>query len=519
MTLQIGAMIVGLLLVSLASLWGLNGLRQDYGLALSGYQELRHVYDVGWHVAMAETILAADPSDRAAALRQVERAQLLFNRSTIASATSPLSTKSEQMLADISDSIALAVEQLNTDFPLQPSEITAAQDQRAVGQALPKIAGLSDQIRNEILDSEQSAREKLHRTMLAVGLLAGAVIVGSVLLGFIQYRAVMRPLRDLSGGVRRIARGHFTDRLVLGGGEEFAALAQDFNGMAGELDGFYHLLEQKVAANTRELIRSERLASVGFLAAGVAHEINNPLGVIAGYAEYSIEQLKRSRVLEPSVPQIPGSSPGTAAPDDSPPHDLASALQVICDEAFRCKDITAKLLTLARPGEGVRERVSMGEVASTVIAIAGGLREYRDRHLSVTSQPGADLTVLAVEPEMKQVVLNLVLNALEATPPQTGSIKIEIARKGDTVFLSVTDNGRGMTPQTIERAFEPFFTERPNPDGRPRGTGLGLSITHAIVKDHGGRIAAFSDGPGKGSKFTVELPATPASAAGNGSGS
>jgi two-component system NtrC family sensor kinase len=352
--------------------------------------------------------------------------------------------------------------------------------------------------------------------MLAVGLLAGAVIVGSVLIGFFQYRAVMRPLRDLSGGVRRIARGHFTDRLILGGGEEFAALAQDFNGMASELDGFYHLLEQKVAANTRELIRSERLASVGFLAAGVAHEINNPLGVIAGYAEYSIEQLKRSRPGESSLAQGPGCTSG-ATPDDSTPHDVASALQVICDEAFRCKNITAKLLTLARPGEGVRERVSMAEVASTVIAIARGLREYRDRQLSATSQPGVDLTVMAVEPEMKQVALNLVLNALEATPPNTGSIKIDVSRKGDTVVLSVTDNGRGMTPQTIERAFEPFFTERPNPDGRPRGTGLGLSITHAIVKDHGGRIAALSEGPGKGSQFIVELPAAPASAADNGS--
>jgi two-component system, NtrC family, sensor kinase len=514
MTLQIGAMIVGLLLVSSASLWGLNGLRQDYGLALAGYQELRRVYDVGSHLSTAQTILAADQVDRAAARRQVEKAQLSFNEPESAA---PLSPKTRQMLDDISTSISRAVRQLDTDFPGQAPSDVGAEDQRAVGQALPRIGSLTYQIRKEISDSEQAARHKLHRTMLAVGLLAGAVIAGSILLGIVQYRAVIRPLRDLNRGVRRIATGHFTDRLVLGGGEEFAALAQDFNGMAGELDGFYHLLEQKVAANTRELIRSERLASVGYLAAGVAHEINNPLGVIAGYAEYSIEQLKRSPVAASPAPQSPGC---TSTDGDSTHQDIASALQIICEEAFRCKDITAKLLTLAHPGEGVRQRVSMPEVASAVIAIAGGLREYRDRHLSASSQPGADLTVLAVEPEMKQVVLNLVLNALEATPPQTGSVQVDVSRKGDAVLLAVTDNGRGMSPQTIERAFEPFFSERPvrSPDdARQHGTGLGLSITHAIVKDHAGRITAFSDGPGKGSRFTVELPAAIQAAAGNGS--
>jgi signal transduction histidine kinase len=392
-------------------------------------------------------------------------------------------------------------------------------DQSAVGQALPKIALLSDEIQHQIGASEDAARYKLRRTMLAIGVLAGVVMAGSMMLGFIQYRAVMRPLRDLGKGVRRIARGHFTDRMTLGGGEEFATLAQDFNGMAGELDGFYNLLEQKVAANTRELIRSERLASVGFLAAGVAHEINNPLGVIAGYAEYSIDQLKQRPMPTLPADGSPGCSSGAAElANDATRQDIAGALQIICDEAFRCKDITAKLLTLAHPGEGVKQLVSMPAVASAVVAIAGGLRQYRDRKLTTSAEAAADLAVLAVEPEMKQVVLNLVLNALEATAPGTGQVALEVTRKGEAVSLAVTDNGRGMTSETIERVFEPFFTERPTRPAQERGTGLGLSITHAIVKEHGGRITAQSDGPGKGSRFTVELPAASGTAAGNGSG-
>jgi two-component system sensor histidine kinase BaeS len=114
-------------------------------------------------------------------------------------------------------------------------------------------------------------------------------------------------------------------------------------------------------------------------------------------------------------------------------------------------------------------------------------------------------------------LLNLTLNALEAVPAG-GEVRIDLCRKGGWVELCVSDNGRGMSRQTLDRVFEPFFTERrgvptdeTDPDavaGR-RGTGLGLSITHAIVEAHGGRIDAFSDGPGRGSRFVVNLPAAP----------
>ena len=101
--------------------------------------------------------------------------------------------------------------------------------------------------------------------------------------------------------------------------------------------------------------------------------------------------------------------------------------------------------------------------------------------------------------------MNLTVNALEAVSPERGEVRIGGKRSGDWVELSVDDNGKGMTPETMEHVFEPFFTAKRG-TGEP-GTGLGLSITHAIVENHGGRIRVESEGPGRGSRFTVRLPA------------
>ena len=120
-----------------------------------------------------------------------------------------------------------------------------------------------------------------------------AVILAAILLGVFQYRSVINPLRKLGDSVRQIAAGSFANRVQISGSAEFVALANDFNRMAHELDGLYRELEQKVAAKSKELVRSERLASVGYLAAGVAHEINNPLSIIAGYGERAMELLDR----------------------------------------------------------------------------------------------------------------------------------------------------------------------------------------------------------------------------------
>jgi signal transduction histidine kinase len=198
----------------------------------------------------------------------------------------------------------------------------------------------------------------------------------------------------------------------------------------------------------------------------------------------------------------------------------------MCEEAFRCKEITQRLLSLARGSAGDAPKpVCLAAIAREVAGTIGALGDFADRTVTVgaeeTAGRPAAYTVAANDAELKQVVLNLVINALQAVRPATGRVAVTLRRADDaTVELEVADNGRGMTPDALERVFEPFYTDRRGDArgggsggaGGERGTGLGLAITHSIVADHGGTIRAESGGPGRGSRFVVRLPAAPTGA-------
>jgi two-component system NtrC family sensor kinase len=321
---------------------------------------------------------------------------------------------------------------------------------------------------------------------MLMSIIAGLTVAGAIIVGILHYRSVANPLRKLQTSVRILAEGKFSERVPPLTPAEFTSLASDFNRMATELDTLYRQLEEQVAAKSKELVRSERLASVGYLAAGVAHEINNPMGIIAGYAELSLQALKQK----------------------SPPEALVEAeksMKVIAEEAFRCKQITEKLLSLARPGDDNRKIVSLKDVAANVVNLVTGLGEYKNRKITFDSSDHDAFNILASEGEMKQVLLNLTLNALQSLNGSNGHVLIDLHRNDSTIELSVSDNGRGMSAEILDRIFEPFFTAKRGVG--PPGTGLGLSISHMIIQNHGGRITAASAGPNKGSTFTLHLPA------------
>lgn len=321
-----------------------------------------------------------------------------------------------------------------------------------------------------------------YRTLIvltwAASLLAAGLLVVLVLL---FYRWVFRPLRILIKGSRKVAAGQFDYRIQLDSQDEMAELAEAMNAMTARFQSIRDDLDHQVQERTKQVVRSEQLASVGFLAAGVAHEINNPLASIAMCSE-SLE----SRLADLN-------------PDDSEGQVVLDYLRMIQTEAFRCKEITEKLLDFSRIGDVRRQPSELGEIVQDVIDMVGHLGKYQGKHIEF--QPALTVVAAVNSQEIKQVVLNLLTNALDSLDAG-GTVRIELDQRDGQAELTFTDDGCGMTPDVLEHLFEPFFTRRRG----GQGTGLGLSISYRIVADHGGSIDAASDGPSRGSQFRVRLP-------------
>ena len=341
-----------------------------------------------------------------------------------------------------------------------------------------------------VLADEVRIRYRSLIALLSVTSLSAAALLALFLQLF--YRWVFRPLRVLVTGSRRVAAGDFAYRIRLDSRDEMAELAEAMNDMTARFQAIRDDLDRQVQLRTKQVVRSEQLASVGFLAAGVAHEINNPLASIAMCAE-SLE----GRLAEfHSGPNRKDRAPESFADQLQV---MQHYLQMIQSEAFRCKGITEKLLDFSRIGEVKRQNADLRELVSGVIEMVRHLGKYHDRHIELLDSGPIIAPVNAQE--LKQVVLNLITNALDSLDPG-GTLEIKLQRASDKAELLFTDNGCGMTEEVLAHLFEPFFTRRRG----GQGTGLGLSIVYRIVTEHGGQIDAESDGPGRGSRFRITLP-------------
>jgi signal transduction histidine kinase len=347
-----------------------------------------------------------------------------------------------------------------------------------------KLSGFAAEVRGQ------------YRTLL-VGLWVASVTAALVFALFVRlfYRWIFRPLRILILGSREVAGGNFRFRIRMDTRDEIAELAEAMNDMTRRFQDIRDDLDRQVQERTKQVVRSEQLASVGFLAAGVAHEINNPLASIALCAE-SLE----SRVRESLAAAAAG-----GPPPDQQNEVIASYLKMIQNEAFRCKEITEKLLDFSRLGQAKRQETDLGELMQGVIDMIGHLGKYQRKRIDFDR--GQPVMALVNGQEIKQVALNLLTNALDSVDEE-GVVRVELATRDRMAELSVADNGCGMDPEVMERIFEPFFTRR----RAGQGTGLGLSICYRIVSDHGGTIEARSPGPGQGATFLVRLPLSAAGA-------
>ena len=320
--------------------------------------------------------------------------------------------------------------------------------------------------------------------------LFGLILMGGLMRSF--YAWVLNPIRDLENGVNRVANGDFDHRIDVHSGDEMEDLAQAFNEMIQRLQDLYSDLARQVNERSRQLVRSERLASVGFLAAGVAHEINNPLASIAFCSE----------ALEARLGEMLRLTNGRSSEE----RDIFSKyLKMIQEEAFRCKSITERLLAFSRTGDRKREPTDLGALIQSVLDITQHLQNCRGKEIAfekVIDRAGTGRIVAPVNSEeIKSVVLNLVVNALDSME-EGGRLTIQLVQKDGMAEMRFLDTGCGMTQEVLENIFEPFFTR----SRTGKGTGLGLTISHRIINQHDGEIEASSPGPNEGSTFVVRLP-------------
>ncbi len=334
------------------------------------------------------------------------------------------------------------------------------------------------------LNRELFEARRIHKWLSYVIYISGTTsLVIFLLLIRYGYISFFLPVRKLYEGARRVANEDFSYRVQINSDDEMGEFAAAFNSMIDRFQDIKNDLDQQVRERSNQLVRSERLAGVGFLAAGVAHEINNPLSAITMAAD-SLED--RVDTLAPHL-------------DRAELDIFVTYLKMIQRESERCRSITGRLLDFARGQDGIRKRVDVTSTIREVLEMISHLGKFKDRNI-IFDYPHPCYLV-ANGAEIKQVLLNLTANALEAMS-EGGTLTITIRELSEQVEIAFQADGSGMTPEIIENLFEPFFTSKQE----GQGTGLGLSISNRIINDHQGTIEAKSPGLGKGSTFLVKLP-------------
>jgi len=331
----------------------------------------------------------------------------------------------------------------------------------------------------------EAKADYLRQNQLAIGVGAISVLILLTLM-FWGHQMIFVPIRELYKGVRRMAAGDYGFRLKVETKCEIAELAAAFNEMGRRIQEDRANKEREIEERSKQLVLSERLVGAGFLASGVAHEINNPLSVIMT-AAYGLEM----RLDDSALAHL----------NESDRNDVREYLSLVQSEAERCERITKKLLDFSYGKLEERNRYDITAIVQEVAGMTGHLSRYQDRKLTVNRSVPLHAWVNAAE--IKQVLLNLIANALDATTTG-GYVDVSLHEHPDEVEIVVEDDGCGMTPEQQRKIFEPFFTTK----DVGKGTGLGLSITHRIVRDHGGTLEVESPGTGQGSRFTLRLPRT-----------
>ncbi|MBU1087901.1 MAG: two-component sensor histidine kinase, partial [Candidatus Omnitrophica bacterium] len=283
-------------------------------------------------------------------------------------------------------------------------------------------------------------------------------------------------------------------KVMLAANDEMGDLTKAFNHMADELAGSkkeiedWNLrLQDKIEAVTKDLnakqqmlIESEKMASLGILSAGIAHEINNPLGVILGHAQMLIKELKEKKSLDN-------------------PQESIQMLETIESYTRRCSYIINSLIQFAREKQMQLISVDINQTIENALIFTQN--RIVNKNIGIIKNFGENLaSIQADQIQLEQVFINIILNA-DASMPQGGSLKISTQSASDQIKVLFEDNGEGISKDNINRIFEPFFSTKDH----GKGSGLGLSLSYGIIQAHGGDIKIISK-KNKGTLVEVFLP-------------
>jgi len=341
-----------------------------------------------------------------------------------------------------------------------------------VGQRLRTFTGVRDQVVFSFLG------------------IASILFIVIIAMSYLVTRSITRPLSEMVDVTKSIAKGELDREVQVDSRDELGQLAVSFNKMVTslkkmrlELQEWANTLEQKVKERTEALskmqqkvVQAQRLASVGKLAAGIAHEINNPLGGILVFSSLILEQI----------------------PEDDPNREN---LQEIVHQTMRCRDIVKGLLQFSRQEPGKATQVKINEALNTTLSLIE--KQALFHNIQVTRKFTEPLPpIMADLSQLQQVFMNVILNAVQA---MDGAGELTLTTRSDTsagkVSIEIADTGCGIAPELMDRIFDPFFTTKEI----GQGTGLGLAIAYGIVTKYQGRMSVASE-VGKGARFTIQFP-------------
>ena len=379
-----------------------------------------------------------------------------------------------QRILHVDNMVDVYLKKLSRVYTLRANEARLKQEKQNtfdLGQAvLEEVNSIVITSSHKTAQRILRARENIQKTKR---FLYGLMVIGPLLIiviAFFYFRNFARSVATLTKATRKIKEGEFSYRIKKQLKDEFRELAMAFNEMSISLKAQQHKLQQ-----------SERLAAVGELAAGLAHEVKNPLAGI----KISIEVLKNELPLEQEDKEI--------------------FLKII-NEINRIESLLKNMLNYARPSKPQPELINIHEILDGIIKISEfSLKNPKDlsqvtKDIHFEKDFGADMPQIFADPgQLQQVFLNIILNAIDAIKEQ-GTISIKTTKTpDDTMQILISDTGKGVDPETIKMIFNPFFTTK------SKGTGLGLAICKRLIDQHRGTISVSSN-PGGGAIFLITLP-------------